>query len=154
MIGVGLSSKTVIRSYEPRDERAVLQLMEKYASWDATPTSADVQGFHSQNPDLFFVAEAESKVVGFVYGRESNPPAETLLKWKANKVASIENLAVAEEHRRKGIGTALLNQFFDACRQSRIDLVHLAVPAEEAEARKLYWKLGFAERAYFLSKRL
>jgi len=149
-----LVSPAKIRLYEPRDASAVLALSEKYASWDVTPTLADLQGFHSQNPDLFYVAEADDKLVGFIYGREPNPPAETLRKWKANKAGFIESLVVAEEHRRKGIATALLDKFFQACRNMGIDVVSLAVPAEEEGARKLYQKLGFGERAYFLRKRL
>ena len=147
-------SPAKIRLYEPRDARAVLALSERYASWDVTPTLADIQGFHSQNPDLFYVAEVDDKVIGFVYGRESDPPAETLRKWKANKAGFIESLAVAQEHRRKAIATALLDMFLQACRNMGIDIVSLAVPAEEEGARKLYQKLGSAERAYFLRKRL
>ena len=147
-------SEAEVRRYEPRDARHVLALAEKYASWDATPTLADIQGFHSQNPDLFFVAEVDDKVVGFVYGRESNPPAETLRKWKANKAGFIESLAVAEEHRRKGIATLLLDRFFQACRTRGIDIISLAVPAEEEAARKLYTKLGFGVRGYHLRRKL
>ena len=147
-------SEAKVRLYEPRDTRAVLALAEKYASWDATPTLADIQGFHAQNPDLFFVAKVENEVVGFVYGRESNPPAETLLKWKANKAGFIESLAVAKEHRRKGIATALLDRFFQACRNMGIDIVSLAVPAEEEGARKLYSRLGFEVRGYHLRRKL
>ena len=76
------------------------------------------------------------------------------MKWKANKVASVELLAVDEHYRRRGIGTSLLNKAFEVCRVNGIDLVTLSVPAEETEARKLYQKLGFEERAYFLRKRL
>ena len=148
-------SDCLIRNYEPRDEDSVLLLIEKYASWDATPTRADIQGFYSSSSELFFVAERESKVVGFVYGRESKHlPNETLARWKANKVASIETLAVDEDYRRRGIGTSLLNKFFEVCRLNGIDLVTLSVPAEETEARRLYEKLSFEERAYFLRKRL
>ncbi len=40
-------------------------------------------------------------------------------------------------------------------RRSRgIDYVSLSVPVEEVAARKLYEKLGFEERAYFLAKKL
>ncbi len=76
------------------------------------------------------------------------------MRWKANKAASIETLAVDETCRRRGIGTSLLNKLFETCRVSGIDLVTLSVPAEETEARNLYEKLGFEERAYFLRKRL
>lgn len=58
-----------------------------------------MERFHSANPELFFVAEIGKKIVGFVYGTESNPPAETLDKWKSRKAASIETLVVAEDYR-------------------------------------------------------
>ncbi len=129
-------------------------LAEKYSSWDATPTSADIQGFWSREPDLFLVAEVAGKVVGFVFGQESKLPDEVLRRRKATKAASIEVLAVAEEHRRKGIATALLNRLFQTFRSRGIDYVSLAVPGEEVGARQLYKKLGFETRAYFLAKRI
>jgi len=45
-----------IRRYEKNDAVAVLQLSQKYASWDSTPT-ADIQGFYSSEPDFFLVSE-------------------------------------------------------------------------------------------------
>jgi ribosomal protein S18 acetylase RimI-like enzyme len=93
----------VIRRYEKRDEKIVLSLTEEYASWNATLTAADLQGFHASEPDLFLVAEISDAVVGFVYGRESrNVPDEVLRRWAATKVGSVEVLAVEEHHRRKG----------------------------------------------------
>ena len=146
--------KTQVRTFEVRDLDQVLTLAERYSSWDATPTKADVEGFHSANPDFFFVAEVGKKIVGFVYGAESNPPAETLDRWKSRKVASIETLVVDEEYRRRGIATSLVRVLFDVFKQKRIDLVTLSVPAVEKAALKLYEKMGFEPRGYFLWKRL
>jgi len=143
-----------VRKFEVGDVEEVLALAQRYASWDATPTKADIEGFHSANPEFFFVAEADKKVVGFVYGRESNPPAEVLDKWNSRKVASIETLAVDEDHRREGIATSLLATLLEAFRQNGVDLVTLSVPTEEIAAMKLYRKLGFEPRAQFLWKRL
>lgn len=146
--------KTRVRRFEVADLDQVLALAERYASWDTTPTRADIEGFHSSSPEFFFVAEVSKKVVGFVNGRESNPPPEALQKWKSRKVASIETVAVDENYRRLGIGTSLLTALFEAFRQNEIDLVTLSVPAVELAAMKLYGKLGFGPRAHFLWKRL
>ena len=101
-----------IRRYEKNDETAVLQLAE-ICSWDSTPTEADIQGFHSSEPDFFLVAELNQKIIGFVYGRESkNVPNEVLRKWKATRVGSVEVLAVEEKYRWRGIGTQLLKSSF------------------------------------------
>jgi ribosomal protein S18 acetylase RimI-like enzyme len=116
------------------------------------PTEADIEGFHSANPEFVFVAVADEKVVGFVYGRGSNPPAEVLDKWNSRKAGSIETLAVDEDHRREGIATSLLATLFEAFKQNGVDLVTLSVPVVEIAAMKLYGKLGFEPRAQFLWK--
>jgi len=143
-----------VRTFEAGDVEQVLELAQKYASWDVTPTKADIEGFHSASPEFFLVAEDDKKIVGFIYGRESNPPAEVLDKWNSRKVASIETLAVDKNYRRRGIATSLLATLFEAFKQKKIDLVTLSVPAVEIGAMKLYGKMGFDPRAQFLWKRL
>ncbi len=144
-----------IRRYEQDDRVAVLQLSEKYASWDSTPTEADIQGFYSSEPDFFLVAELNKRIVGFVYGRESkNVPDEVLRRWKATKVGSVELLAVEERYRRSGIATLLLDRLFVVFKGRRIDTVTLTTPADEMGAKELYDKLGFETRGYFLKKKL
>jgi ribosomal protein S18 acetylase RimI-like enzyme len=144
-----------IRRYEKNDKIAVLQLSQKYASWDSTPTEADIQGFYSSEPDHFLVAELNRRIVGFVYGRESkNVPDEVLRRWRATKVGSVEVLAVEEQYRRKGIATLLLNRLFTVFREKGIDTVTLSVPTDEYGAKELYDKLGFETRGYFMKKAL
>jgi len=144
-----------IRRYEEKDRVAVLQLSQKYTSWDSTPTEADIQGFYSSEPDFFLVAELNKRIVGFVYGRESkNVPDEVLRRWKATKVGSVEVLAVEEQYRRRGIATLLLDRLFVVFKGRGIDTVTLTTPADEIGAKELYDKLGFETRGYFLKKKL
>jgi len=144
-----------IRRYEKTDEFAVLQLSQKYASWDSIPTGDDIQGFYSSEPDSFLVAELDRRIVGFVYGRESkNVPDEVLRRWRATKVGSVEVLAVDEQYRRRGIARSLLNRLFVVFRERGIDTVTLSVPADESGAKELYDKLGFETRGYFMKKTL
>jgi len=145
----------LIRRYERIDEKRVLFLAEEYASWDASLSESDIQGFQASEPDLFLVAEINDMVVGFVYGRESkNVPDEVLRKWNATKVGSVEVLAVDEQHRRKGIATLLLDRLFVVFRERGIDTVTLSVPVDESGAKELYDRLGFETRGYFLKKKL
>jgi len=144
-----------IRRYEKNDGAAVLELSQKYASWDSTPTEADIQGFYSSEPDFFLVAELNRRIVGFIYGRESkNFPDEVLRRWRATKVGSVEVLVVAEEYRRRGIATLLLSRLFMEFRQKGFDTVTLSVPADERGAKELYDKLGFETRGYFMKRTL
>jgi ribosomal protein S18 acetylase RimI-like enzyme len=48
----------------------------------------------------------------------------------------------------------LIRVLFEAFARNGIDLVTLSVPAVERAAMRLYEKLGFEPRAYFLWKRL
>jgi len=144
-----------IRRYEEKDRVAVLQLSQKYASWDSTPTEADIQGFHSSEPDFFLVAELNRRIIGFVYGSESkNVPDEVLRRWKATRVGSVEVLAVEEQYRRRGIATLLMDRLFVVFKGRGIDTVTLTTPADEIGAKELYDKLGFETRGYFLKKKL
>jgi ribosomal protein S18 acetylase RimI-like enzyme len=143
-----------VRKFELGDLEPVLLLAQKYASWDTTPAREDIEGFHSANPEFFFVAEFNKRIVGFAYGRESNPPTAVLDEWKSRKVASVEMLAVDEDCRRHGIATSLLTELFTEFKRNEFDLVTLSVPAPEKAARKMYGKMGFELRAQFLSKRI
>jgi N6-L-threonylcarbamoyladenine synthase/ribosomal-protein-alanine N-acetyltransferase len=69
-------------------------------------------------------------------------------------VGSVEVLAVKEHHRRKGIGTSLLNHLLEVFKDRGIDTVTLSVPADESGAKELYDKLGFETRGYFMKKKL
>ena len=148
------TDKTRIRKFEARDTAHVLQLAERYTSWDITPTRVDIEGFHSANPEFFLVAEADNKILGFAYGTVSSPPTEVLEKWRSTRVASVETLAMDEDYRRQGIAKLLLTSLFEKFREKGIDLVTLSVPAVETAAMRLYEKMGFEPRAYFLWKRL
>lgn len=66
MLEKGNAVKTIIRKFKIADLDQILAMVERYASWDATPTKADIEGFHSASPEFFFVAEAKEKVIGFV----------------------------------------------------------------------------------------
>src|SRR5207249_7476438 len=108
-----------------------------YASWDSTPTEADIQGFHSSEPDFFLVAELNRRIVGFVYGRESkNVPDEVLRRWKATRVGSVEVLAVEEQYRRRGIATLLMDRLFVVFKGRGIDTVTLTTPADEIRSEE------------------
>src|SRR5437016_53099 len=67
-----------VRKFEAGDVENVLSLAQKYASWDATPTREDIEGFHSANPEFFFVAELNQILFVFVYCIESSPPADVI----------------------------------------------------------------------------
>jgi len=57
----------------------------------------------------------------------------------------IENVVVAKEQRRRGLGRALVGQLLRAALHSGITSVLLEVRPSNTAARRLYEKLGFSE---------
>ncbi|MBN1395355.1 MAG: GNAT family N-acetyltransferase [Pirellulales bacterium] len=56
---------------------------------------------------------------------------------------AIQNLGVAVEHRRRGLGTSLLLRSLDGFRRRGVRRVFLDVTAENSAAVRLYRKIGF-----------
>jgi len=139
-----------VRHYDPKDLDAVHQLAEKYTSFDASPTRADIESLWMQGSEFFYVAEDEShRVIGFITGYERKGiPEQVLRSWKASKVGYIDLMAVDETQRRKGIGAGLLKFLLAAFGAREVDLIILDVPSEQEEAVNLYRKMGFQVRAY------
>ena len=61
----------------------------------------------------------------------------------AEDEADIDNLAVAEEYRAGGVGSALLEGLSDIAKKSGVKKVFLEVRVSNAVAMKLYLKNGF-----------
>ena len=59
------------------------------------------------------------------------------------------NIAVAPEHRRRGVGQALMRWIMDLCRREGVPLLWLRVRASNQIARRFYRRLGFTQRGRF-----
>lgn len=86
----------------------------------------------SRSAALGRVVETGGEIVGFVLG------------WVAADEAELANLAVAAEHRRKGIGHVLLERFCHAARDRGARRITLDVRVGNHPARALYRRHGFA----------
>ena len=60
----------------------------------------------------------------------------------------IYDLAVAEEHRRRGIATALINRLIDIARDRRAYAIFVQADSDDDPAIKLYETLGAKEEVY------
>ncbi len=92
---------------------------------------------------LVLVAESAGEVLGFLVSGCVGP------EWE------VENVVVAEEVRRSGLGSKLLAELLDRARTERAESVFLEVRESNQAARGLYQKWGFAEignrRDYYLA---
>jgi len=131
----------------------VLQLANKYAAFDGTISETDLV-LSKFFPKGFWVAEEDNEVVGFVFGYFKDVPSDVLTRWGASKVGEISLLVVHPDHRRRGVGTALLRKVMQEFKRAGADQIILACPAEAMAAKRLYDKLGFEVRAYYMKKKL
>ena len=142
-----------IRTFEKGDVKSVLELANTYASFDGKTSEADL-AITEYFRNGFLVAEDRGRIVGFAYGYFRDVPQTVLENWKAKKVGYVQLMAVAPDHRRKGIGKSLLTKLLDEFKNAGADLVLLDCPAEAVEAKRLYEKIGFDARFYGMKKRI
>lgn len=82
---------------------------------------------------LIFVAEEEERLQGFLVARTA---AE---EWE------IENVAVAESDRRRGIGRKLVQALISKTREQNTGAIFLEVRESNHDARALYQSCGFVQ---------
>ncbi|MGC8895777.1 MAG: ribosomal protein S18-alanine N-acetyltransferase [Candidatus Bathyarchaeia archaeon] len=97
---------------------------------------------HQRFPETFIVAEENGEVVGYIMCRIelglSNFGFSGLLK-----KGHIVSVAVLQQHRRKGIGKALVSQALENMRIYNAKQCFLEVRVTNTPAIELYKKLGF-----------
>lgn len=82
-----------------------------------------------------FVAEDDGHVVGFLWVQ--------LVKYANTKVAYIEELFVDEDHRLRGLGSALLMQTVRWLDKARVPVVFVSTTAGDRVAQQFYQAEGF-----------
>lgn len=106
--------------------------LEKHCFSD--PWSEASIAFETDNPlSLWLVDERDGTVVGYV-GSQTVPPESDVM-----------NLAVAPEHRRQGIGRALMERLCECLRSRGTESLTLEVRVSNSAACALYRDMGFAE---------
>ena len=88
--------------------------------------------FYESYPQGFLVAYHEQTLIGFIIGLKTTPQAARILM-----------LSVKDLHRKQGIGSALLRQFFKEITHNHVKRVELEVRAINQGALDFYTKQGF-----------
>jgi ribosomal protein S18 acetylase RimI-like enzyme len=100
-------------------------------------------GLVEQEDGLLLVAEDAGEVVGFAYGYEERKGQLPLHRPRVFFV--LDNIAVDGRCRGRGYGSSLLRAVIDHAREKGYDDVMLNVYRFNADAIRLYEKLGFTE---------
>ena len=116
-----------IRDFEPGDAAAVIEIQrtaEQSAQWQAT----DYEHLSLESEGLILVARLRisGPTVGFLAARVMGEEAE------------LYNLAVAETHRHRGVGRALVQEFHRRLASVGVLQVSCEVRASNAAALNLY----------------
>lgn len=100
--------------------------------------------------DCVFVAEEDGVIRGYVFA------ALEPLSWKELRgpAGFIHDVAVAEEARRRGIGTRLMQAAIEWLRQHGAPRVILGSAAPNREAQALFRRLGFRDTMVEMTKEL
>ena len=93
-------------------------------------------------PEAFVVAEIPGKIVGYImckmeYGFSN------FKKLGFVKKGHVVSVSVTEEHRGKGLGSALVNESIKGVKIRQCGELYLEVRCSNTDAVKLYEKLGF-----------
>jgi [ribosomal protein S18]-alanine N-acetyltransferase len=124
----------LIRPANPADI-AALRALERQADTAAHWTEREYTAlFAPEAPRrIAVVAAEESELLGFVVARRGCE------EWE------IENVVVAAQHRRRGVGRELVTKVIEAAQNERACAILLEVRESNTAARQLYAQLGFAE---------
>lgn len=83
-------------------------------------------------PELFIVAECDSKIVGYACGFISK-----------NGCGHLASIAVDKQHRKRGIGSMLLVSFEEKVSSLGLRCIELEVSEDNVEAIRFYEKRGY-----------
>ena len=103
---------------------------------------ASFLGSRIDSPDeCVFVADRDAKVIGYIYA------ALEPMSWKELRgpAGFIHDVAVAEEARRSGVGTALMKAAIEWLRERGTPRVLLATAARNQAAHPFFRRLGFRD---------
>jgi ribosomal-protein-alanine N-acetyltransferase len=124
----------LIRPATEADIPALLRLAQHSATAAQWTLGQYHNLFSSTSPRrIALVIEQASHVQGFLVA-QAIPP-----EWE------IENIAIAPDARRRGLGTRLLGEFLDRARAEGAQAVFLEVRESNHAARSLYEKWAFVE---------
>ena len=132
---------TIIRRCEPSDMISVMEinmktLPEHYSDYFYESLLADM-------PESFLVAENGGRFVGYIMCK-SEFGFSNFKKLGFVKKGHVVAVAVLDEFRGNGIGSALVEEAFKGVNEKQCDEMYLEVRCSNTDAVRLYEKLGMS----------
>ncbi len=92
-------------------------------------------------PEAFLVAEIKGKIVGYIMCK-TEYGFSNFKKLGFIKKGHVVSIAVLDEHRKKGIGKALVEESINGIKIKKCDEMYLEVRCSNNDAVKLYENMG------------
>ena len=132
---------TVIRRCEPTDLISIMEinmktLPEHYSDYFYESLLADM-------PESFLIAENGGRHVGYIMCK-SEFGFSNFKKLGFVKKGHVVSVAVLDEFRGNGIGSALVQEAFKCVKERQCDEMYLEVRCSNTDAVKMYEKLGMS----------
>ena len=132
---------TVIRRCEPTDLISIMEinmktLPEHYSDYFYESLLADM-------PESFLIAENGGRHVGYIMCK-SEFGFSNFKKLGFVKKGHVVSVAVLDEFRGNGIGSALVQEAFKGVKEKQCDEMYLEVRCSNTDAVKMYEKLGMS----------
>ena len=127
-----------IRRMKRSDIDAILDLDRKIGEGSSLITYRDLVSTDPGGPlDLSFVAEAAGRIVGCVLARLAYAGVPFY------EVCIVHAIVVDPDYQRHGIGSRLVNELVNHCRDEEIHKIRALVDQSNAELRHFIENLGF-----------
>ena len=122
---------TQIRLARPDDFQALADLFLEFSEWPLERHDSILAAIENPDEELF-VAESEGQIVGFIHQIYYNDPLHAGLS------SNLTSLYVKSEHRRRGIGSQLVQQSLEHARRRKVVEVHVTTREGNIDAIRFY----------------
>lgn len=134
-----IATNLTVRAMEPDDISHVMEIDRMSGGRKAITYQGQIDFFLGGELGLSYVAEQDSKVVGFLMGRILER------RYAPYMGAWVEIMGVVPDLKRMGIGHRLLEAFLEGCRQHGIQEVHAVASKRDTEVKPFLECYGFSQ---------
>ena len=158
-----------IRKYQESDRTALVKLLEELMDYIASIddlkrirrmpmfgesyTRRTLQRVAEDN-GIIYVAELEGELAGAVIGTMPEQTEEDRLEHVPSRFGEVLELVVKAEYRDRGVGTMLMRKLEEHFKENGCNIAGVGVLVPNKKAHRLYSKLGYENRSYYMTKDL
>ncbi|MBW2987143.1 GNAT family N-acetyltransferase [Candidatus Woesearchaeota archaeon] len=151
-----------IRKATPKDALAIKDMIEKLskegvslhsgalkkqtAGWETVKSTAKIKKQMKSKKYIYFVAEKDKKIIGFITGELMRAPRTT--------EGFVSDIYVYPEYRKQAIGKKLMAEFARWTKSRNCNWMSLMVYTRNKKGKKFYERLGFDDVVEIMKKKI